>query len=202
MMKRLIDLILSSIGLLVLLPLFLAVSVWVRIDSKGPIFFRQVRVGRAEVRFKIYKFRTMRHDPAAALNGLQITVGHDARVTKAGRFLRASKLDELPQLWNVLIGDMSLVGPRPEVPYYIEKYPVGIKEKILSVRPGITDLASIEFRHESDLLAQAKIPEKTYIEEILPRKLQLALKYAENPNLKRDWCILWHTARVIFKKSK
>ena len=146
MVKRLFDLLLSCIGLLLLAPLLLLIALLIKLDSPGPVMFRQERVGRFGKPFRIHKFRTMRHEPAG--QGLQITVGADRRITRVGGFLRASKLDELPQLLDVWLGDMSLVGPRPEVPRYVAHYPAELREKVLSVRPGITDIASIEYRDE------------------------------------------------------
>jgi lipopolysaccharide/colanic/teichoic acid biosynthesis glycosyltransferase len=151
-MKRLMDLIAAIFGLLVLAPLILALMLWVRIDSRGPALFRQQRVGLRGVPFRILKLRTMR--PDAERLGPRVTGGNDARITRAGRWLRRYKLDELPQLWNVLVGDMSFVGPRPEVAEYVCMYPAEIKDKVLSVRPGITDPASLQYFDEAALLAQ------------------------------------------------
>ena len=161
MSKRLFDWLLSSLGLLALGPALLLIALLVKLDSPGPVFFRQERVGRHGRPFRIHKFRTMRHEPAGL--GLQITVGQDARITRVGRFLRASKLDELPQLIDVWTGTMSLVGPRPEVPRYVAHYPSALRDKVLSVRPGITDIASIEYRDESAVLGGARDPEQASI---------------------------------------
>ena len=164
--KRLFDIACSATALLLLCPVLLAVALWVRMDSPGPVIFRQQRVGRGGRLFSIFKFRTMRVGAEAA--GLPLTVGDDTRITQAGAWLRRSKVDELPQLVNVLWGDMSLVGPRPEVPRYVALYPADLRETVLSVRPGITDLASLAYRNESALLAHSADPERTYAEEILP----------------------------------
>ena len=171
----------SGLGLLLLAPLLLAVAVWIRLDSPGPVLFRQTRVGRFGAHFTIHKFRTMRVEPGAA-----ITVGEDPRITRSGRWLRASKLDELPQLWDVLRGAMSLVGPRPELPRYVELYPADLRERVLSVRPGITDPASLAFSHEAELLAAAADPEREYREVVLPAKLKLSAEYAARANLTTD----------------
>lgn len=184
MAKRLFDLLLSGLGLLVLSPLLLAVAAWIKLDSPGPVMFRQERVGRFGRTFRIHKFRTMRVDAPSL--GPQITVGADPRVTRSGRFLRASKLDELPQLWDVLRGAMSLVGPRPEVPRYVAMYPAALRELVLSVRPGITDPASLSFRDESELLARAADPEREYVDVVMPMKLRLAADYVRNASLAGD----------------
>jgi len=174
MAKRLFDLLCAGLGLLILLPMLVLLALWIKLDSRGPIFFRQERVGRHGRPFLIHKFRSMQVDAPA--RGLQITVGADPRITRAGRFLRASKLDELPQLWDVLRGAMSLVGPRPEVPKYVALYPEELRRVVLSVRPGITDLASLEYRDESALLAAAADPEREYVEVVLPAKLALSAR--------------------------
>ncbi len=179
--KRLFDVICAGLGLLLLAPLLLAAAVWVKLDSPGPALFRQTRVGRFGVPFTIHKFRTMRVG-----QGAQITVGADPRITRAGRLLRATKLDELPQLWDVLRGAMSLVGPRPEVPRYVALYPAELREVVLSVRPGITDPASLRFRNESELLANAVDPEREYVEVVLPTKLRLAADYVRSASLMGD----------------
>jgi lipopolysaccharide/colanic/teichoic acid biosynthesis glycosyltransferase len=196
MTKRLFDLLCASFGLLLLSPLFLALALWVKLDSRGPVFFRQQRVGRDGALFFIHKFRTMRAD--AAEFGPQLTVGLDARITRAGHKLRRSKLDELPQLLDVLAGHMSLVGPRPEVPRYVAHYPAALRDKVLSVRPGITDLASIEYRDESTLLAQAVDPERTYIEHILPHKLRCAAHYVDHHTLWGDVRLIAATLRKLW----
>lgn len=198
MAKRLFDLLLSSIGLLLLAPVLLLIAALVKLDSPGPVMFRQERVGRFGQPFRIHKFRTMRHEPAG--QGLQITVGADRRITRVGGFLRASKLDELPQLIDVWLGDMSLVGPRPEVPRYVAHYPAELRDKVLSVRPGITDIASIEYRDESAVLARAADPERAYIDEVLPHKLALAARYVERSSLWLDVWLIWRTVVAIARR--
>ena len=195
MAKRAFDLLLAGLGLLLLSPLLLLIALAVRLDSAGPVFYRQARVGRHGVPFRIHKFRTMTHDPRAA--GPQITVGADPRITRVGAWLRRHKLDELPQLVDVLQGTMSLVGPRPEVPRYVALYPEALRAKVLSVRPGITDLASIAFRHESELLARAADPEREYVQVVMPQKLALAARYAETASLGLDLKILWRTLCLL-----
>jgi lipopolysaccharide/colanic/teichoic acid biosynthesis glycosyltransferase len=195
MLKRLFDLLLSSTGLVLLLPLMLAIAAAVTLDSPGGIFFRQIRVGRCGRTFKMFKFRTMRSIPGD--NGSLITRGGDPRITRVGGFLRRTKLDELPQLINVLKGDMSLVGPRPEVPRYIEMYPAELRRIVLSVRPGMTDEASIEFRNEEDLLASASDAEAKYVREILPRKIDIYVRYVRNRNFIGDLGILLRTVRSV-----
>ena len=196
MPKRLFDLVFAALGLVLLTPLLLAAALWVVCDSPGPALFRQQRVGRAGKLFHIYKFRTM-HQRAEA-HGPAITIGVDARITRAGYWLRRTKADELPQLVNVLLGQMSLVGPRPEVPQYVALYPSDLRELILSVRPGITDHASIEFRDESTLLGQSSDPERTYIEEILPVKLRYAAQYARSHTLWADLKIIARTISALW----
>jgi lipopolysaccharide/colanic/teichoic acid biosynthesis glycosyltransferase len=191
--KRLFDILAAALGLLLLAPLLLLVALWVRLDSPGPALFRQTRVGRFGVPFTIHKFRTMRVAPGAA-----ITVGADPRITRAGRVLRQTKLDELPQLWDVLRGVMSLVGPRPELPKYVALYPAGLRERVLAVRPGITDPASLAFSHEAELLAAAADPEREYREVILPAKLRLSADYAATASLAADLRLIWITlGRVL-----
>ncbi|MFG6456942.1 sugar transferase [Roseateles sp. BYS96W] len=188
MAKRLFDVIASALGLLLLSPLLLAAAVWVRLDSPGPVLFRQRRVGRFGVPFTIHKFRTMRVEPGAA-----ITVGEDPRITRSGRVLRQTKLDELPQLWDVLRGAMSLVGPRPELPRYVELYPEALRHAVLAVRPGITDPASLAYSHEADLLAAAADPEREYRDVILPAKLRLSADYAARASLASDLKLIGRT---------
>ena len=195
MAKRLFDIVCAGIGLLLLSPLLLAVAVWVRLDSPGPVMFRQERVGRFGATFRIHKFRTMRVD--APRLGPQITIGDDARITRSGRWLRASKVEELPQLWDVLRGAMSLVGPRPEVPRYVALYPAELRELVLSVRPGITDPASLSFRNESELLARAEDPEREYVEVVMPMKLRLAADYVRNASLGGDIRLILATLGAI-----
>ena len=195
--KRVFDLVLTVPGVLALSPLLLAIWVWIRLDSPGPVLFRQTRVGRFGREFKVLKFRTMVTDAEA--QGLALTTGDDPRITAAGRFLRRSKLDELPQLFNVLKGDMSLVGPRPEVPKYVACYPESLKGLVLSIPPGITDRASIEFRNENSLLSGAADPERTYIEEILPVKLGFYAEYARSHSLGGDLRIILRTLAAILR---
>jgi len=197
--KRLFDWLLSSLGMLLLAPVMLLIAVAIKLDSPGPVCFRQERVGRHGVPFRIHKFRTMRHSPRD--EGLQITVGDDARITRVGRFLRSSKLDELPQLWDVWRGAMSLVGPRPEVPRYVAHYPPAMREKVLSVRPGITDIASIEYRDESAVLAAASDPERAYVEQVLPHKLALAARYVEQSSVPGDVWLILRTLWVIMRSQ-
>jgi len=184
MAKRLFDIVCAGLGLLILLPLLIALALWIKWDSPGPVLFRQERVGRFGKPFYIHKFRSMRVDAPAL--GPQITVGEDPRITRSGRVLRAAKLDELPQLWDVLRGAMSLVGPRPEVPRYVALYTPEQRELVLSVRPGITDPASLQFRNESEVLARAADPEREYAEVILPAKLKLAGEYVRQASLWTD----------------
>ena len=195
LLKRLFDMAASGIGLLLLAPLLLALAVWIKCDSAGPVFFLQERVGLHGKLFRIIKFRSMRQHHA----GPQITVGEDARITRSGRFIRAYKLDELPQLINVLLGDMSLVGPRPEVPRYVALYPADVREEVLSVRPGMTDLASVQYRSESDLLAASSDPELTYTTVILPAKLALYQQYVRQRSLWLDVRIIGMTLGILFK---
>ncbi|RZL01054.1 MAG: sugar transferase [Rubrivivax sp.] len=197
MSKRLFDWTLASLGLLLLSPALLLVAVAIKLDSPGPVFFRQERVGRFGQPFRIHKFRTMRHDPQAA--GPQITVGADRRITRVGQALRGSKLDELPQLIDVWLGRMSLVGPRPEVPRYVAHYPAAVRDKVLSVRPGITDLASIEYRDESSVLARAANPEQAYLQDILPHKLELAVRYVDQASVWTDIRLILRTLAAIVK---
>lgn len=196
MVKRLFDLVLSALALLVLAPLLLCLALWVMLDSPGGAFFRQTRMGRAGKPFRIYKFRTM--CVGAEAFGPAITAQADARITRAGHWLRRTKLDELPQFLNVLIGDMSIVGPRPEVPRYVDLYPAAARSIVFSVRPGITDTASIKFRNESHLLGQGNDPERIYVEQILPVKLQHAVHYAGHHSLWGDLKIIAHTAAALW----
>ena len=195
MIKRLFDIAIAGPSLLLLSPLLLAIAAWIKLDSPGPVFFRQERVGRGGVLFRIHKFRTMCSDAPAI--GPQITVGDDPRITRAGRFLRRAKLDELPQLIDVLAGTMSLVGPRPEVPRYVALYPPGLRDKVLSVRPGITDRASIEFRDENALLAAAADPEREYTEVVLPAKLRYAADYVDHASLGHDLRLIALTIKTL-----
>jgi lipopolysaccharide/colanic/teichoic acid biosynthesis glycosyltransferase len=199
MAKRLFDLILAGLGLLLLSPLLAAIALAIKLDSRGPVFFRQVRVGRHGREFRIHKFRTMVVNDD--VRGQQITVGADPRITRVGAWLRRTKLDELAQLFDVLQGTMSLVGPRPEVPRYVALYPAKLREQVLSVRPGITDLASLTYRHESELLARAADPEREYIEVVMPAKLRLAARYARSASLRTDLAILYQTLRVLLHRG-
>ncbi|MCZ2406548.1 MAG: sugar transferase [Burkholderiales bacterium] len=193
--KRLFDIACAATALLLLSPVLLLIALWVRLDSPGPVLFRQQRVGRGGRPFAILKFRTMQVNAEAA--GLQITVGQDPRVTRAGAWLRRSKLDELPQFVNVLRGEMSVVGPRPEVPRYVALYPAAQRATVLSVRPGITDLASLAFRDEARLLAASADPERTYVEQILPVKLRHACDYVQQRSLWLDLRIIARTALAV-----
>jgi lipopolysaccharide/colanic/teichoic acid biosynthesis glycosyltransferase len=194
MAKRLFDVVASFIGLLILLPVLLGISLWVLFDSRGGIFYWQVRVGRGGIDFKLWKFRTMH--PDADKRGLLTVGGRDPRITRAGYYLRKYKLDELPQLLNVLTGDMSLVGPRPEVRKYVSLY-TPEQLRVLDVRPGITDYASIEYADENELLAKAADPERTYVEEVMPAKLKLNAKYIAEKGVMKDVRIIWLTVRKI-----
>ena len=188
-MKRLFDIVASACGLILLSPLFFIVSVWIKLDSIGPVFYRQVRVGRYNKDFKIFKFRTMR---VGADKGSLVTIGgRDPRVTRIGYYLRKFKIDELPQLINVFIGDMSLVGPRPEVRHYVD-YWTPEQLHVLDVRPGITDPASIKFRNENELMESAEDPESFYINVIMQEKLKLYLEYVQNASF-------WYDVKLIFK---
>ena len=188
--KRLFDIIFSFLGLLILLPLFAAVALLLKRDSKGPVFFRQERMGRHFKPFRIYKFRTM--TVCQEGRGPLITVANDTRITRFGRFLRKSKIDELPQLLNVLKGDMSLVGPRPEVEKYVQLFRPEY-EKLLTVRPGITDFASLRYAEEEGLLALSGNWEEEYIKKILPQKIRLSLRYVENHTIFTDVSLIVKT---------
>ncbi|MFM7705617.1 MAG: sugar transferase [Rubrivivax sp.] len=191
-MKRLLDFTVSLVALYVLTLPMLAIALWIRLDSPGPVLFRQVRVGRWGNLFHIWKFRTMVADAPA--RGPAVTAADDRRITRAGRFLRATKLDELPQLVNVLLGQMSLVGPRPEVPQYVALYPPELREQVLSVRPGLTDPVSLAYADEAQRLAAAADPEREYREVILPAKLQAVAAYVARASLWADLGVLLRTA--------
>ena len=193
-MKRCFDIAMSGASLLLLTPLLMTLAIVVALTSRGGPFFRQVRVGRHRRSFRILKFRTMTVRPDAADGTFD--AGDRSRVTSVGRFLRKTKLDELPQLWNVLVGDMSLVGPRPEVPAWTEVHRARW-DRVLSVRPGLTDPASLMFRHEEELLAAAENPETTYRDEILPRKLELAERYIRDRSFLGDLTLLSATAWAV-----
>lgn len=194
-MIRFCDIVLSCLGLLLLSPLFAVVAVWIVIDNPGPVFYRQMRVGKDGKDFGLLKFRSMR---IGADKESLITIGeHDSRITRAGYYIRKYKLDELPQLWNVLVGDMSLVGPRPEVRKYVDMY-TDEQRLVLSVRPGITDYASIEYIDENRILAQAEDPDRTYIEEIMPAKIAMNMRYIEHQTLGEYLKIIFLTfAKII-----
>lgn len=192
-MKRLIDILASGLGLLLLSPIFIVIAIWIKCDSKGPVFYRQVRVGKNGVDFRIYKFRSMRQ--GADKSGLITVGGRDPRVTRSGFYIRKYKLDELAQLINVFVGDMSLVGPRPEVRKYVDMYSQE-QQKVLNVRPGITDYASIEYIDENIMLERSENPDKTYVEEIMPAKIKLNMKYINNPTIGEYFKIIFLT---IFK---
>ena len=196
MAKRLLDLLAAAFGLVLLAPLFLLIAAAIKLDSPGPVFYRQERVGRHGLLFRIFKFRTMTVGERA--DAAQITVAGDGRITRVGRLLRRSKLDELAQLIDVLRGTMSLVGPRPEVPRYVAHYPPQWRERLLSVRPGITDFASVRYRDESELLARAVDPEREYIDVILPTKLRYALRYVDAPTIANDLKVLGLTLNTVF----
>ena len=194
MVKRIFDIFLSFLGLIILLLPFLIIALLISIDSRGGVFYKQIRVGKNGVDFKLFKFRSMRTDADKA--GLLTVGGRDNRITKIGYGLRKSKMDELPQLLNVLIGDMSLVGPRPEVRKYVDLYNQEQKQ-VLSVKPGITDYASIEYSDENELLGKAENPEEVYINEIMPAKLKLNLKYIAEQGLLTDLKIIFKTIGKI-----
>lgn len=196
-MKRIFDIISSGLGLIVLSPLFLILAIWIKLDSKGPVFYRQVRVGWKNKDFRIFKFRSMR---VGADKGSLVTIGgHDPRITRSGYFIRKFKFDELPQLINVFVGDMSLVGPRPEVRHYVD-YWTPEQMHVLDVRPGITDPASIKFRNENDLMEKAEDPEKYYIEVIMQEKIRLYLEYVEKHSFFYDIALIFKTFWVIVKE--
>lgn len=197
MLKRFFDIFASFIGLLLLLPLFIIISIWIKVDSSGPVFFRQTRVGRFGIPFRIHKFRTMKMD-SEALG--RLTVGADPRITTSGHFLRKTKMDELPQLIDVFLGTMSLVGPRPEVQEFIDCYPDDVKEKVLSVRPGITDKASIEMVDENEILAGYQDARQAYIDIILPIKQKYYLEYVERSSFWFDIKIIFSTLLKIIKR--
>lgn len=193
--KRAFDILCSFLGLTVLSPVLLVVSVLVAVTSPGGVFFRQERIGKDGRPFRIFKFRSMRKDNA----GLKITIGNDSRITPVGRFLRKSKIDELPQLINVLVGDMSFVGPRPEVADYVNLY-TPYQRQVLLVRPGITGLASIRFRNENDLLTASDDPNRTYVEQIMPRKIDLDLEYIPRASVFYDIKLIFQTFAVVIKE--
>jgi lipopolysaccharide/colanic/teichoic acid biosynthesis glycosyltransferase len=197
MLKRCFDILFSLLVLVILAPVFLVVSIAIKFDSFGPVFFRQERVGKGGKLFRIYKFRSMRDGDKG---GPQITVASDARITRTGYFIRKYKIDELAQFINVLLGDMSVVGPRPEVPRYVALYPDDIRNIVLSVRPGITDEASIAYKDENDLLEASADPEATYVRIVMPEKLWLYIKYVQNWSFKGDLVIILRTVLAIFQR--
>lgn len=193
-MKRLFDILASGCGLLVLSPIFIIVAIWIKLDSPGPVFYRQIRVGRHNKDFRIFKFRSMR---VGSDKGSLVTIGgRDPRVTRSGYFIRKFKIDELPQLINVFTGDMSLVGPRPEVRHYVN-YWTPDQMRVLDVRPGITDPASIRFRNENELLEKADDPERYYIDVIMQEKIKLYLEYVEKSSFWYDIKLIFQTFKVI-----
>jgi len=189
-MIRLFDIIFSFFGLIILSPLLIVIAAWIWIDSRGPVFYRQSRVGLYGKDFTLLKFRSMKINADKA--GLLTVGGRDNRITQAGYYLRKYKLDELPQLVNVLFGDMSLVGPRPEVRKYVDLYSQA-QRRVLDVRPGITDMASIAYKHENELLAASPDPERTYIEQVMPEKLKLNMIFIEKPSLVNYFKIILKT---------
>lgn len=196
-MTRLFDIIFSFLGLIILSPIFVVLSIWIKLSSKGPVLYRQKRVGKGGKEFWLYKFRSMYID--ADKRGL-LTVGKDARITSSGHYLRKYKLDELPQLFNVLMGDMSIVGPRPEVKKYVDLY-TEEQKKILNVRPGITDLASIKFKNENDLLHTQSDPEQFYIAHVMPEKIRFNNVFIKSPTPANYFKIIFMTIGHIFRKS-
>ncbi len=199
-MKRLFDLAIVVPGLIVLSPLLLLVAVCVKCASPGPVLFRQQRIGLGGRSFLIYKFRTM--VAGRDVDGPQFTVSNDPRITKVGRWLRRSKLDELPQLLNVLAGDMSLVGPRPQVSTIVSHYPTEVRDIVFSVRPGITDPATIRFRHEEELLSRVADPERFHLNSVLPYKLSMYVHYVQQQNLRSDMLILLQTVACVVRSRR
>ncbi len=198
MLKRLFDLVMAALGLSLLLLPGLLVALLIKLDSPGPVFFRQVRVGLRGREFRIHKFRTMRVDAERVGGGL--TLAADERITRLGQWLRAHRLDELPQLIDVLQGSMSLVGPRPELPRYVAHYPAALREQVLAVRPGITDPASLAFRNEAQQLSAAADPEREYLQHILPAKLACSADYAQRASLWTDLAVLTRSVGVLLRR--
>jgi lipopolysaccharide/colanic/teichoic acid biosynthesis glycosyltransferase len=192
--KRAFDVAGAALALLLLAPVLAAVALWVRLDSPGPALFRQQRVGRGGRPFLIHKFRTMH----AGAGGPGWPLEGDAGITRAGRWLRRTRVDELPQLWDVLRGAMSLVGPRPELPRYLAAAPAALRARALAVRPGMTDPAALAWLAEGERLARAADAEREYVQHILPLKLQAAADYAEHASLRTDLGVLWRTARTLW----
>ncbi|MDE6223383.1 MAG: sugar transferase [Muribaculaceae bacterium] len=193
-MKRLFDIFASGLGLIALSPLFVVLAVWIKCDSRGPVFYRQTRVGKDNKDFRLFKFRSMRPDSDKL--GLITVGGRDPRVTRSGYYIRKYKLDEFPQLINVFRGEMSLVGPRPEVRKYVDMYSPE-QMRVLSVRPGITSLASIRYRNENEILVAAADPDKTYIEQVMPDKLAIDLEYVDRATLLNDIKLILSTFKEI-----
>lgn len=199
MIKRLFDIVGSAVGIVLLSPVFIVLAIWIKKESKGPVFYKQKRVGKNGKEFLLFKFRSMRIGSDKL--GLLTIGGSDPRITRAGNFIRKYKLDEFPQLINVLIGNMSIVGPRPEVAKYVNLYNEE-QLKVLNVKPGITDWASIKFRNENELLAKAEKPEEFYISEVMPAKLQMSLQYIKKNNLIVDLKIIWMTLKKVINNRK
>ena len=195
-MKRIFDIVVAGLALIVLAPLLLLIALLIKLDSRGPILFKQERIGKGFRPFSIYKFRTMR-DGVHATSSL--TIGADPRITRAGKYLRASKIDELPQLLNIVKGDMSLVGPRPEVPQYVELFRQDYEE-ILKMRPGITDLASIKYRDEATLLGQSENPQEEYVTRVLPDKINLGKEYIRRSSVFFDLTLMFKTFLRLFDR--
>lgn len=193
-MKRLCDILLSGVGLIMLSPLLIVVAIWIKLDSAGPVFYRQVRVGRHNKDFRIYKFRSMYID--SDKRGLITIGGHDPRVTRAGYYIRKAKIDELPQLINVFLGDMSFVGPRPEVRKYVDMYTTE-QLHVLDIRPGITDAASIKYRNENEILEKQADPEQYYVDVIMQDKLRINLEYVAHHSLLGDLKLIVNTFVAI-----
>lgn len=200
MLKRTFDIVVAGLLLLATLPLQILAAVWILLDSRGPVLFRQQRVGKAGVPFEILKFRSMIATPSP--QGSLVTTASDRRITRAGAVLRKLKIDELPQLVNVLRGEMSLVGPRPEIQRFVDLYPSEMRAKILSVRPGITDPASILFRNESEIIDAAENPESEYVNVVMPAKLKLYEQYVDNRSFAGDLMLLAKTAVSLFWRRK
>lgn len=199
MVKRVFDIMAASLALVLTAPLFLPIAILIRLESRDPVFYRQWRVGKGQRRFQIYKFRTM--VAGADRQGPAITTWQDCRVTRVGRMLRRLELDELPTLLNVLKGDMSIVGPRPESPKYLPYY-TEEQKRVFSTRPGITDLGTLRFRDEGDYLARAEDPEQAYVEQILPEKLKLNLEYVRKRSFLHDLAIILNTFALILVQRK
>ena len=193
-MKRFFDVVASGIGLILLSPLFVILAIWIKCDSISPVFYKQVRVGRSNMDFQLFKFRSMR--VGSDKKGLITVGGHDPRITRSGYYIRKYKLDEFPQLINVFKGDMSLVGPRPEVRKYVDMY-TEEQMHVLDVRPGITDLASIRYRNENELLERVNDPDKYYVEVIMPDKLRINLEYVARHSFTFDIRLIFQTFRAI-----